>query len=85
MSKGVRMQVSTGILKPCPKCGKIPKVYRDIGYEANGFGALCTIECKTFLRKPHFKVEKGTALWMRAFEYAVAIWNGYADGGKNHD
>lgn len=82
MGKGVRMQVSTGILKPCPKCGKIPKVYRDIEYEMLGFGAWCTIECKPFLRKPHFKVEQGKALWMRAFEYAVAIWNGYADGER---
>lgn len=82
MSKGVRLQVSTGVLKPCPKCGKIPKVYRDINYEIAGFGAWCTIECKPFLRKPHFKVEQGKALWTRAFEYAVNIWNGWEDNGK---
>ncbi len=79
MSKGARIQVGTGVLKACPKCGKIPKVYRDIGYEISGFGAWCTIECKPLFKKPHFKVEQGKASWERAFGYAVAIWNGWAD------
>lgn len=82
MSKGSRIQVSTGVLEPCPKCGKIPKVYRDFGYEEYGFGAWCTIECKPLLREPHFKVEQGKALWSRAFSKAVAIWNGWAYGER---
>ena len=79
MSRGVRLQVSQGIVHPCPKCGKVPKVYRDMGYELSGYGAWCTVECKPFLRRPHFKVEQGKATWGRAFASAVAIWNGYAD------
>lgn len=79
MSKGTRVKISTGVLRPCPRCGKIPKVYRDIGYEVSGFGAWCTIECKPIFRKPHFKVEQGKATWKRAFGYAVAVWNGYAE------
>lgn len=79
MSKGTRINVDPGVLKPCPKCGKIPKVYRDIGYEMNGFGAWCTIECKPLFRRPHFAVEEGKAGWGRAFERAVGIWNGWAE------
>lgn len=46
-------------LKPCPVCGRYPKIKRDYGYEQSGFGAWCTIQCKPFLRKPHLKVEEG--------------------------
>lgn len=62
-------------LKPCPFCGKKPKVKRDIGYEICGFGAWCTIQCKPFLRKPHIKVEEGKASWDRALNYAIEAWN----------
>ena len=62
-------------LNPCPVCGKQPKIKRDYSYEAAGFGAWCTIQCKPFLRKPHLKVEEGKALWERALKYAVERWN----------
>lgn len=62
-------------LKPCPKCGRKPKIIRDYGYEINGYGAWCTIQCKPFLRKPHMKVESGKALWGRAHKEAVEAWN----------
>ena len=62
-------------IKPCPVCGKIPKVYRDYGYEAIGWGAWCTIQCKPFLRKTHIKIESGKAMWNRAFLDAIERWN----------
>lgn len=64
-------------IKPCPICGRIPKVKREYGFEANGYGAWCTIQCKPFLRKPHRKVEHGKATWDRAYKYAVEEWNNY--------
>ena len=82
MGKGVRLRVSTGILNPCPKCGRTPKLYRDFGYEESGFGAWCTIECKPLFKRPHFTVEQGNAQWGRAVGRAVAIWNGWADGER---
>ena len=57
-------------LKKCPVCGKQPKVKRDYNYEASGFGAWCTIQCK-----PHLKIEEGKATWDRALKYAIAKWN----------
>lgn len=62
-------------LKPCPICGRMPKVKRDIGYEYSGFGAWCTIQCKPFMRRPHMKVEEGKASWERALKYAIEAWN----------
>ncbi len=62
-------------IKPCPVCGKEPKITRDVGYEINGFGAWCTIQCKPFMRKPHFKIEWGASTWERALEYCTEYWN----------
>lgn len=62
-------------LKPCPFCGKKPKVIRDIGYETAGFGAWCIIQCKPFFRKPHLKIEEGKSTWERALRYATLRWN----------
>ena len=62
-------------LKPCPFCGKTPKIKRDIGYETSGFGAWCTIQCKPFLRKPHLKIEEGKSTWDRALKYSIEHWN----------
>ncbi len=39
-------------IKPCPVCGKMPKVKRDYSYESSGFGAWCTIQCKPLFRNP---------------------------------
>lgn len=68
-------------LKPCPICGKQPKVKRDYGSEGAGFGAWCTIQCKPFLRRPHLKVEEGKAQWERALKYAIEEWNRRANDG----
>lgn len=67
-------------LKPCPICGRRPKVKRDYAYESAMFGAWCTIICKPFLRKPHRKIESGKASFQRAYEEAVNAWN-EDDGG----
>lgn len=71
----VKNNVYLDRIRPCPVCGKMPKVYRDYGYEANGYGAWCTIECKPFLRKAHFKIESGKDRWKRAFMDAIDRWN----------
>ena len=70
-------------LKPCPLCGKHPKIIRDIGYETSGFGAWCTIQCKPFLRKSHLKCEEGKSTWNRALKYAIEAWNRRADDAVN--
>ena len=62
-------------IKPCPVCGKRPKVKRDIGYETSGFGAWCIIQCKPLLRKVHLKIEEGKSTWKRAYQCAVERWN----------
>lgn len=62
-------------LKPCPICGKIPKIKRDYSYEAHGYGAWCTIQCKPLFRKPHYKISHGKATWNRALHYAMIDWN----------
>lgn len=62
-------------LLPCPICGRYPKIKRAYGYEANGYGAWCTIQCKPFLRKSHLKIESGKSTWDRALEYAIRDWN----------
>ena len=62
-------------IKPCPVCGEEPKITRDVGYEINGFGAWCTIQCKSFMRKPHIKIVWGASTWERALEYGTEYWN----------
>ena len=64
-------------LRPCPVCGKQPKVHRDISYEQNGYGAWITISCKPLLGKPHKKVECGKSTYERALLGAIKEWNGY--------
>lgn len=66
-------------VNPCPVCGKAPKVIRDYAYEASGFGAWCTIQCKPFLRKSHLKIEEGKSQWDRALKCAVETWNEIAN------
>ena len=68
-------------LKPCPVCGKLPKIKRDIGYEYACFGAWCTIQCKPFLGKTHLKIEEGKASWERALKYGIEHWSRRADNG----
>ena len=68
------------MLQVCPVCGKDPRVKRDHNYEAAGYGAWCTIQCKPLFRKPHLKVESGKASFQRAFEEAAEEWNRRAGG-----
>ncbi len=65
-------------LKPCPICGKQPKIKRDYNYEMSGFGAWCTIKCGC-LFKTHLKIEEGKATWERALHYASLRWNATVD------
>ena len=66
------------VLKPCPICGKRPRVIRDCGYEINGFGAWCTIMCGTLVKRHHI-VEEGKDTWDRALYYASLRWNKMVD------
>ena len=66
-------------LKKCPVCGKQPKVKRDYNYEASGFGAWCTIQCKPLIGRYHLKIEEGKATWDRALKYAIEAWNRRAE------
>ena len=68
-------------LKPCPVCGKFPKIKRDYCYEEMSYGARCTIQCKPFLRKPHLKVEEGKASWDRALKCGIEHWNRRVNDG----
>lgn len=72
-------------LKPCPVCGKLPKIKRDYGYEYSGFGAWCTIQCKPFLRKTHLKIEEGKASWDRALKHGIEHWNRRATDERDKD
>lgn len=65
-------------LKPCPICGKQPKII----YETSGFGAWCIIQCKPFLCKPHLKHEEGKSIWNRALVHAIEGWNRRVDDAK---
>ena len=65
------------ILRPCPVCGKMPRVS---GSYNPGF-AWCVIQCKPFLRKPHLKIEEGKASWDRALAYGSIRWNRRAENG----
>ena len=69
-------------LKPCPICGKQPKVFRDYGYEESGYGAWCIIKCGTLFKK-HIKIEVGKAEWERALYYACLRWNEMVDLTKD--
>ena len=44
------------MLEPCPVCGKQPKLYRDVEYEALGYGAMYMVQCKPFMGEPHAMV-----------------------------
>ena len=66
-------------LKPCPKCGKMPK----IKYQYAGVaGTVCIIQCKPFLKEQHFKVAVGQATKDRALKYAIEAWNRRCGDGK---
>ena len=66
-------------LKPCPICGKTPKIIRHYDYEDRALGAWCTIECQPFLRQPHLKIEDVDVDWERALQYAIEAWNETVD------
>ena len=59
----------------CPECGKRPKIIFDYGAYCNGYGAWYKIQCKSFLRKPHLKIEEGKANKEKCLEHAIKHWN----------
>lgn len=58
-------------LKPCPFCGRNPKV--KLRYYPTG--AECIIECRRILCKPHLRVIRVCALEKRAEMEAIEAWN----------
>lgn len=82
---GVRMIKTSDIInrelrtKPCPVCGRLPRVHRDREYEKSGYGSRCIIRCKRLFRKPHLTVEKTHSTWSSALWYGILLWNKAAD------
>lgn len=65
-------------LKPCPVCGRMPKVrYRAFGV----CGAWVKVRCKPLFRREHLAVWYGAATMELAFDMAVEDWNRGADNG----
>ena len=65
-------------LKPCPFCGRMPKVR----YRAFGCSGVCVeLRCKPLLRREHLAVQHGAATMERAFDMAAKDWNRRADNG----
>lgn len=64
-------------LKPCPVCGKAPKVRIIPSAISAGLGGDVTIHCTPFLRKPHVKITKSAAVDIDALTYAAKKWNSY--------
>lgn len=63
-------------LKPCPLCGRMPKVrYRAFGC----CGGWVEVRCKPLFRREHLAVQHGAATMERAFDMAVENWNRRAD------
>ena len=63
-------------LKPCPVCGRMPKVrYRAFGC----CGVLAEVRCKPLFRWEHLSAWHGAATMERAFEMAAKDWNRRAE------
>lgn len=58
--------------KPCPVCGKKPKILRDHNW---GYQALVEIECKRLFRRCHASVWATSIFMETAEDNAVRSWN----------
>ena len=70
-----------GQLKPCPVCGKKPKVRTGWFYETGIYRYKCVVECTPFLRRPHLKVEETWYSAEGAENIAVNEWNRRVENG----
>ena len=68
-------------LKPCPVCGKKPKISIGGFCEAGFSRYRCVVECTPFLRKPHLKVEEVWYSAEGAENIAVNEWNRSVENG----
>ncbi len=72
-------------LKPCPVCGKMPKIKETSWYD-RGAKRLIEIRCKPFFGKVHCEIQWcGTEAWVHMKD-AVRCWNGratYIENCKN--
>lgn len=66
-------------LKPCPVCGRMPKVRRGA---IGRCGAWVEVRCKPLFRREHLAVRHGAAIMERAVDMAAEDWNRRADYGK---
>lgn len=63
-------------LKPCPVCGRMPKVW----YRAFGVcGAWVEVQCKPLFRREHLAVRYGAATMELAVDMAAEDWNRSAE------
>lgn len=66
-------------LKPCPVCGKTPKVKCTL---IPGIRTYVKIQCKPFFRRKHLSVTCGTDTEERAYSIAAEVWNRRTDNGE---
>jgi hypothetical protein len=69
------------VLKPCPECGRKPKV-KLLYYPT---GAECIIECRRLFCNSHRQVIICCASVENAERRAIEAWNRRADNGKSAD
>lgn len=62
-------------IRPCPVCGKQPRITRDFNYRPVSGGAWCIIQCKPLFRRRHLVIEGGEISWDLAVERTVERWN----------
>ena len=66
--------MDVNLLKPCPVCGKKPKV--KITYGKGNCGCLVRIRCKPWWRRtPHISIEVCKAQDTKAKKAALKEWN----------
>lgn len=70
------MSMNEITIKPCPKCGRIPKLKIKCHFST---GITCEIQCKPFLRKPHMCVKRTAKPHESVIFKTAKLWNDLAD------
>lgn len=71
-------------LRPCPICGRIPKIKKkypmvrnnySTGYHESYAYVICIIECKALFGKPHIRIEESGGDFEKVQRRAIDRWN----------